>query len=456
QLKSISDFNKNLQQAGFADESAFISARLPQSEREALQKMSQQLEADLATLKARDTENQSALQAINAQQVSTRPAEEHQQQLLDITQSLKETRQQIGAMQQRIVDIARVSGMRVWGPNCTGLVNTRETIFTPFMRLPNVDLEAISGNVAILAQSGMLAAGFMLQVIFSGFFKVSKSCAIGNKADIGESEVLEYLAADDATQVVLAYLESIPDGRRFLEAARSVLATKPLIVLKGGRSEAAAQAAVSHTASLAGADNVIDGALRQLGVFRAADFMQMMQLGKAFSLNPGRFEPATSGGNRVALITVSGGAGVVALDLMQDAGLKPATLSAPAIERLQGIFPSWMPPGNPIDIWPAIEKVGVEKAFSESIITALEDEDVDGVLLLPFSSRANAVFPAELIGEASQRLRKPVVSWVFGDIRFLDEYRQNLESQRVPVYDDLRTCIEAMSAYLTYARGAAR
>jgi len=355
-------------------------------------------------------------------------------------------------LQDEMMAIAKRAGIRVWGPNCTGLVNTREVIFTPFMRLPHVELSQIRGNVSIIAQSGMLAAGYMLQMISSGLFKLGKACAIGNKADIDETEVLEYLADDADTEVVMAYLESIVDGRAFLEAARRTVASKPLIVLKSGRTREAAQAAMSHTASLAGADEVIEGALRQIGAFRARDFMQMMRIGKAFSLNPQPFETASPNGNQVALVTVSGGGGVVTIDLMSSHGLYPAKLDPATIDKLKQVFPPWMPPSNPVDIWPAIEQVGVERGVGESLCAVLEDDNVDGAILLTFASRDTAGFPAQKLGEACGRLHKPIISWVFGDVRFFDEYRQKMEGQGIPVYDELETCVEAMAAYLIYAK----
>ncbi len=355
-------------------------------------------------------------------------------------------------LQDEMMEAARRHGIRVWGPNCTGFVNTQEVIFAPFMRLPNIDLTQIRGNVSIIAQSGMLAAGYILQMIFTGLFKLAKACAIGNKADVDEVEVMEYLAADENTDVVLAYLESIVDGRAFLEAARKTVARKPLIVLKSGATEAAAEAAMSHTASLASADEVIEGALRQIGAFRAHDFMQMMKIGKAFSLNPQAFDIASPEGNQVALVTVTGGGGVVTIDLMASHGLYPAKLGSVTIEKLKEVFPPWMPPSNPVDIWPTIERVGIERGVGDSLCAVLEDPNVDGAILLTFASRDVDSFPAQRLGAACGTARKPIVSWVFGDLRFFDAYRQIMEGQGIPVYDELETCVEAMAAYLTYAR----
>ena len=175
-------------------------------------------------------------------------------------------------------EIAARTGLRLWGPNCTGLVNTDPFIFTPFMRVPDAHERLKPGTLGIIAQSGMLAAGFMLQYVISGYFTVSKACAIGNKIDVDEVEVLRYMSADPKTRAVVAYLESIVDGRAFLEVTREMAGRKPLVVLKGGRYEESARAALSHTASLAGSDEVVDGALRQAGVIRVDDFQELMNL----------------------------------------------------------------------------------------------------------------------------------------------------------------------------------
>jgi len=350
-------------------------------------------------------------------------------------------------------EIAAASGMRLWGPNCTGLVNTDPFIFTPFMRARKVRERLEPGNLGIIAQSGMLAAGFMFQYVLSGFFKVSKACAIGNKIDVDEVEVLEYLSRDPKTRAVVAYLESIDRGREFLEVARGMRGRKPLVVLKGGRHEEAARAALSHTASMAGSDEVVDGALRQAGVIRVEDFHDLMNLGKAFSLRPEPCRLTSRRGDGVALVTVTGGGGVVSTDLLRSSGLSIASLHKNTLEELSRLFPPWMPPSNPVDIWPTIEQRGLG-AFSEVLRVVLADDAVDGVILLPFASRQLEHFPFEDIGALARESGKAVVSWVFGDLRFFLAYEERLREHGIPVFIDLRSCVLALKAFLTYARHA--
>ena len=351
----------------------------------------------------------------------------------------------------RCQEIASRSGLRLWGPNCTGLVNTDPFIFTPFIRVPEADEKLTSGSLGIIAQSGMLAAGFMLQYVLSGFFTVSKACAIGNKIDVEEVEILRYMAEDPKTKAVVAYLESIDDGQGFLEVAREMAGKKPLVVLKSGRYEESARAALSHTASLAGTDEVVDGALNQAGVIRVYDYLDLMKLGKAFSLHPEPFKLASSSGDRVAVVTVTGGGGVVSTDLIRDSGLQVPRLEGETLEKLSDVFPEWMPPSNPVDIWPAVEQKGIT-AVSDSLKAVLDDNRIDGVLLLPFAARMLEYFPFEEIGKEVRRSGKAMVSWVFGDRRYFDILEDRLKEFGIPVFTDLRSCVLALKAFLHFSR----
>ncbi|MBN2028446.1 MAG: CoA-binding protein [Actinobacteria bacterium] len=351
-------------------------------------------------------------------------------------------------------EIAARTGLRLWGPNCTGLVNTDPFIFTPFMRAPDAHERLKPGTLGIIAQSGMLAAGFMLQYVISGYFTVSKACAIGNKIDVNEVEVLEYMASDPKTKAVVAYLESIVDGPAFLEVTRNMAGRKPLVVLKGGRYEESAKAALSHTASLAGSDDVVNGALHQAGVIRVHDFQEMMNLGKAFSLHPEPFRLSSPTGDGVAVVTVTGGGGVVLTDLLRSSGLQVPALERKTLDILQkDVFPAWMAPSNPVDIWPAIEQRGFN-AFGDSIKTVLSDDRVDGIILLPFASRMLEYFPFEDIGEAVHESGKAVVSWMFGDSRYFDTLEEHMRDLGIPVYQDLHSCVLALKSYLGFAHQA--
>jgi acyl-CoA synthetase (NDP forming) len=356
-------------------------------------------------------------------------------------------------LSDRVKEISDRSGLRIWGPNCTGLVNTDPFIFTPFVPVRRGRERLKPGCLGIIAQSGMLAAGFLIQYVVSGFFNVSKACAIGNKLDVNEVEVLEYMANDPKTCSVVAYLESIVDGRAFLEVTKNMVGLKPLAVIKGGRYEESARAALSHTASLAGSDEIIDGALRQAGVIRLDDFHDLMNLGKAFSLHPEPFDLATEEGNNIAIITITGGAGVVTIDMVKSRGMRIAELEERTLKSLAKVFPDWMPPRNPVDIYPTLEQRGVG-VFFDVIRDVLADDRVDGVILLPFANRAMDYFPYDKVGKEVQKRGKAMVSWMFGDPRYFQHFEECLREFGVPAYTDIRSCVLAIEAYLQFSRTA--
>jgi acetyltransferase len=356
-------------------------------------------------------------------------------------------------LSDRCKEIAGRAGMRLWGPNCTGLVNTDPFIFTPFLPIRRARDRLKPGSLGIIAQSGMLAAGFMIQYVVSGFFTVSKACAIGNKLDVNEVDVLDYMSEDPKTKAVVAYLESIVDGQRFIKTAREMAGRKPFALVKGGKYRESAKAALSHTASMAGSDEIVAGALHQAGVFRVDDFHDLMNLGKAFSTHPEPFNLTSPEGNGVAIVTITGGAGVATVDLLRDAGLNIPDLGEATLRNLAAIFPPWMPADNPVDIWPAIEQRGIE-VFADSVKEVLSDDRVDGVILLPFANRLLEFFPFDKIGREVSRHGKAIVSWMFGDPRYFGQFEEAMREFGIPAYSDIRSCVLAMNAYLRFSKMA--
>jgi len=180
------------------------------------------------------------------------------------------------ALQKELQTIGRKSGMRIWGPNCMGLVDAVKHHVFSFVSPAIWDDGLVPGKVSFIVQSGMLSAGFLMDIMSHGTMGISKACSIGNKADVDECDLLEYLIDDPDTSAVGLYLESTNDGKRFLDLCRR--SSKPIVVLKGGKSEKGARAALSHTASVAGDRSIMSGALAQAGAIEAVDFIQLMDL----------------------------------------------------------------------------------------------------------------------------------------------------------------------------------
>jgi acetyltransferase len=345
---------------------------------------------------------------------------------------------------RQVLDIAERHDIRIWGPNCTGSVSARDFFFAPFMPAPDLNEKLIPGPVSVIAQSGMLAGGFLIQMLDGGYFGIDKVAAIGNKMDIDEVDILRFLADEDTTRVILMYLESIARGREFMEIARSLSGKKHLVLLKAGRTEQSREAALSHTGSLAGDEAVVAGALTQSGVIRVYDFMEMIYVGQALATSP-----VVSGGRRVAVITVTGGGGIVSADLLSDQGLEVPDLAPETIAALSEIFPPWMPPKNPVDLWPTMEIRGINEAFELVVPVVMRDPNVDAAILLPFASPYVQTQKVELFTRAMKETKKPIVSWVFGFPNQFEMFEKTMRAAGVPVFRQLSQAAKVLAALRT-------
>jgi acetyltransferase len=345
------------------------------------------------------------------------------------------------SLQKELKRISGETGIRLWGPNCMGLVDFISKKVFSFVSPTLWNYEFIRGDVSLIVQSGMLSAGFIIDTMSHGIMGVSKVCSIGNKADVNECELLEYLLKDPETEVVGLYLESFADGRRFIEICRS--AEKPIVVLKGGKSAKGAAAAMSHTASLAGNSAVISGALAQAGVVEATDFKQMLDLCRALSMYPKIPKKVTGG---VAILTYSGGAGIVSSDFIDKTTLSIADLSQKTKDALEKIYPEWMPVANPVDLWPAIERGGSEIAYGQAIKAVCDDPNVDAVFLHYYAGGVALNFDISSIVETGRKSGKPMFCWLMGEAEKAKEFQINTQNLGIPVYRELYRAVECMAA----------
>ena len=352
-----------------------------------------------------------------------------------------ETGQAGHALQAELLAIKAEFGIRIWGPNCMGLVDAVNQHVFSFVLNSIWDDGLIPGNVSLIVQSGMLSAGFLIDTVSHGTMGISKACSLGNKADVNECDVLEYLIADSQTEAIGAYLESITDGPRFLEACRQ--SRKPIVVLKGGQSHKGAQAAMSHTASLAGDADVIRGALTQVGVTEANDFKQMLDLCRVRA----RYAqiPSDSKG-RIAILTYSGGAGIVSADFVDQMGLEVADLSPETLQKLATVYPQWMPPANPVDFWPAIEKNGPKKVYQTAFEAVCSDPGVDAVLFHIFIGGFVQSLDIAPLANVAEKYNKPLFIWLLGRRQDAHEFQLHAHDHGVPVFRELQRAVECLSA----------
>lgn len=277
---------------------------------------------------------------------------------------------------------ARAHGMRLIGPNCMGVVSrldppgARGGWFNGsyFWRIPEV-----VGGVGFASQSGAFGGMFIAEC-HRRRLGVSRFLSLGNCADVTEGDVLEYLAADPQTRVVGLFCEGVRDGRRFIEAARAVTRSKPMVVLKAGKEAAGARAAASHTGSLAGAHGAFQAALDRAGAIEALDsdafFDTLAVLAAPF--RPGGSGRGAAGGLQVAIITISGGPGVLAADAAQRAGLKLVPPAPATRARLRELVPSFAALGNPIDLTPQCPAGN----FPAAIRAIFEDGGFEGCIVI--------------------------------------------------------------------------
>jgi acetyltransferase len=236
--------------------------------------------------------------------------------------------------------------------------------------------------------------------------------------------------------VVALYLESVADVPRFRAAIARL--NRPVVLLKGGVSAEGAKAARSHTGSLAGNASLAEGFFRQMKIHQAWDFMEMVDLARALDLWQGR-----EGGKRMAVLTFSGASGIVASDHFEKLGMTISPLSQTTLDSLKEIFPAWMAPRNPVDIWPAIEKVGRE-AYGVALESLGRDPLVDGIYIHLYVDRV--LLPGILQSlSVLKSIKKRAAVWVIGDTACFGTLREHVEPLGVPVYTEVGRGAHALS-----------
>ncbi len=271
-------------------------------------------------------------------------------------------------MEQRLVEKVRSAGMRMVGPNCMGVINTDASVG---MQATFAVTNPARGNIAMSSQSGALGLAVLdyasqLNIGFSSFISV------GNKADVSGNDLIQYWAEDPATDVILLYLESFGNPRRFADIARRVSRSKPIVAVKAGRSAAGARAAQSHTGALASSDAIVADLFRQAGIIRAGTIEEMFDVAALLAKQP---LPA---GRRVGIVTNAGGAGILAADMCEANGLELPMPSGALVEKLRAFLPAAASVGNPVDM---IASASADQ-YRRTIDAMLATDEFDSVLVI--------------------------------------------------------------------------
>jgi acyl-CoA synthetase (NDP forming) len=298
--------------------------------------------------------------------------------------------------QQRLLELVRSYGGRLIGPNCLGIAVSGPRLNATFgpRALP-------PGNVGVSSQSGALGLA-LLERAAGRDLGMSAFVSIGNKADVSSNDLLEFWEEDPATDVIVLYLESFGNPRKFARVARRVAARKPIVALKAGRTSAGAQAASSHTAALAGSETAVDALFRQAGVLRVETLEELLDLAALLSLQP---LPA---GRRVGLLTNAGGLGILCADACEAAGLELPELSPATQEALRAVLPEEASVANPIDMLGS----AVGATYEQVLPAALADEALDAIIVMfvpPVQAGAAEVAEAVARVLEATTTRKPVL-----------------------------------------------
>jgi acyl-CoA synthetase (NDP forming) len=341
-------------------------------------------------------------------------------------------------LQEEVTRIGKDAGFRIVGPNCMGLYNPYRKLDTFF--LPPVRLHRPKkGNVAVISQSGAILS-CLLGAVKEARAGVSKAIGYGNAVDVGESDLYEYFADDDRTDVVVSYVESVADGRRFVHRARELTERKPLLVLKSGKGESGQAAAFSHTGRLAGRYEVFHSIVKQWGIREVSDFDELLDAAKALSYQ----RPAAGG--RVCIITNGGGSGVLAADECMRQGLEVPAISGPKKERLGQLFPDFFVVNNPVDLTAQVK--------DDDYVTSLNElrDEFDGflVIALPnvFGITENL---GALLATTKSGLGKPVVAHI-AESGITGRIRALLQKARIPVYPSPERAVRGLKALLWQGR----
>ena len=316
-----------------------------------------------------------------------------------VSGGFKEVGPEGAALEREVVTRAH-HRLRLLGPNCLGLMSPVTGLNATFAKSM-----ALAGSIGFASQSGALCAA-ILDWSLAQRFGFSYFISVGSMADVGWADVIYFLGDDSQTQSILLYMESVGDARAFLSAARAIATSKPIIVLKAGRTAAGTRAAAAHTGALAGSDAVLDAAFERCGVLRVDTLGALFSMAGVLAKQP---RPA---GKRLAIVTNTGGAGVLATDALVEGGGEVAPLATETLEALDAVLPAHWSHGNPVDVLGD----ATPERYGKALEVVAKDPNCDGLLvaLAPLAI-TNAVQVAEQVRPYAQRHGKPILaSWMGG------------------------------------------
>ena len=355
-----------------------------------------------------------------------------------ITAGFGEVGHEGAALEHQLLENARHYNIRLIGPNCLGIMRPSIGLNATFNKG-----SANVGNIALISQSGALCTAILDWATLNdvGFSSV---VSMGSSTDVDFGEILDYLVSDPQTRSILMYIEGIRNSRSFMSALRAAARIKPVILVKVGRHPAGSKAAMSHTASLVGADDVFDAAIRRVGVVRVQNVTELFTAARSLACG---FRPT---GNRLAIVTNGGGPAVMAADRASDLGLVMATLSDATVEYLNKYLPPNWPHCNPVDI------IGDAQAdrYQHAVTACLNDENVDGVLaILTPQAMTKPLESAQVLIDIGNKNtnNKPLLTCWMGETQVAESRKAFTKAHR-PHFRTPEVAVEVFSHLYDYYR----
>jgi acyl-CoA synthetase (NDP forming) len=337
---------------------------------------------------------------------------------------------------QQLLKLKEKYGVRILGPNTImGAINGANGLNTSFER----DTMPVKGDIAVVSQSGGVGACLLDWACFYGI-GISKFAFVGDKIDVDDVDLLKYLGQDKSTKVICLYMEGIKNGREFIAEARKIVKKKPILVLKGGVTQESAQRAKSHTASIAGSDEVFDAAFKKAGIIRVGDIEELMNAAVALSKQP------PMRGDRVAIVSNVGGPAILTGDAVERNGLRLATLSDKVKAKIESLYPG-VDAANPIDM---IADARTDR-YAKVLELVLGDPNVDGVLVINMlKSTFFEPSDARVIAKVAAKHRyKPVVDVPAGGEDF-ELVHKVMRKTSIPLYNLPEKAVKALKVLRAY------
>lgn len=343
-------------------------------------------------------------------------------------------------LQDELVRIANKYSIPTIGPNCLGVMDPRSRVDTLFLPTFKIDRPKI-GGVSFAAQSGAVGSS-ILDLINNEGFGLARFFSYGNAAVVDETDILNYLMHDKATKVIVLYIEGVQRGKDFVETAKIATKMKPIVVIKGGVTDAGAQAVHSHTAALAGSHESYEAIFRQFGFAIATDIKDLLNFAKIFDTQP------LATGNRIAVITNGGGAGVLATDAIYQNNMVIASLSKESETSLRKSMPPIVNVRLPLDMAGDAD----DKRFGDALAVIEKDPNVDAIMAIALfqTPGADSRVAATLMKYATQMSKPMVVVSIGGS--YTRAHKEMMESVGVPVYDSPGDAAKSLAALINYSR----